>query len=266
MYKRVNLLGATIVLLLVSFSILSTYYLIGYLSYIAIMSILWLYFMGKLGVNYFNHFYDTKLERVNTKTKFLDDKVQRFRVFFYAFFSPLAIVIFLLFTRIQVIHDWYEPLYTSLLFIAFLWCMLFLNFTWSDTFFNNCTPNRSFVPRKQFYSTFKLKDLSPLELKEINSEFHQYFDNYQDITNEWGKNNGNLDKFNCIHKEKNKMVGYKKIFELLDKVIEDGILDLFDNERTKLYNFIIQNFTRNGEIIDKDNLNAAYCKWRKNNG
>ncbi|MGG5638171.1 MULTISPECIES: hypothetical protein [unclassified Myroides] len=136
MYKRVNLLIATAVLFIVSFLILLKNYLLGYIFLIIIMTSLLTYFIIKLWVIYFNHFYDTKLERVNTKTKFLDDKTQRFRVFFYAFFSPLAIVIFLLFTRVQVIHDWYEPLYTSLLFIAFLWCMLFLNFTWSQNFLN----------------------------------------------------------------------------------------------------------------------------------
>ncbi|MDM1528888.1 hypothetical protein [Myroides odoratimimus] len=230
------------------------------------MTSLLTYFIIKLWVSYFNHFYKTKLERVNTKTNFLDNKTQRFRVFFYVFFSPLALVLLFLFVQFQISHAWFEPLYTSLLFIAFLYCMWFLNFTWSDKFHNNYTINKSLVTQKQFSTIFKFKDLSQSELESLNTKYNQHFDNYQDLTTYWYKNEFNQVKLNCIHKERNKLVSYKKIFELLDELVDKGILDLFDKERSKFFHYIILNFKRDGETIDIDNLNAAYCKWRKRNG
>lgn len=266
MYKRLNLLIATVVLFIVSFSILFKYYLFGYFFLITIMTSLLVYFIIKLWGVYFNHFYDTRLEKVNTKAKFLDDKTQRFRVFFYAFFCPLALVLLFLFIQAKTLYDWFEPLYTSLLFIVFLYCMWFLNFTWSDRFHNHYTYNKSLVPQKQFSTTFKFKDLSQSELELLNTKYNQHFDDYQDLTTYWYKNEFNQVKLNCIHKERNKLVSYNKIFELLHELVEQGTLDLFDKERSKFFQFIISNFKRGGEIIDIDNLNTAYCKWRKRNG
>lgn len=181
MYKRLNLLFATIVLLLVSFTILFKYYLFGYFLLITIMTSLLTYFIIKLWVSYFNHFYDTKLERVNTKTKFLDDKTQRFRVFFYAFFSPLALVLLFLFVQVQIFYDWFEPLYTSLLFIAFLYCIWFLNFTWSDRFqehfFSKTLNNISKEKNKTFKITnYSIKDLKNLYNNLINQDFIEIID------------------------------------------------------------------------------------------
>ncbi|MDM1328658.1 hypothetical protein [Myroides odoratimimus] len=150
------------------------------------MTSLLTYFIIKLWVSYFYHFYKTKLERVNTKTKFLDDKTQRFRVFFYAFFSPLALVLLFLFVQVQISHDWFEPLYTSLLFIVFLYCMWFLNFTWSDRFqehfFSKTLNDISKEKNKTFKITnYNIKDLKNLYNNLINQDFIEIIDSTTDI-------------------------------------------------------------------------------------
>lgn len=114
-------------------------------------------------------------------------------------------------------------------------------------------------------ANFEFKDFTSESLNEIKSQFCSHFENENfnlEILIDSNRMDGRL---NCISKEKNKSVGYKKIFELLDQMAKEGILDLFDEERKKLYGFIVANFYRNGQTIDLDNLKSAYCKWRIKN-
>lgn len=114
-------------------------------------------------------------------------------------------------------------------------------------------------------SEFHLESINIEDQAKINEQFHEHFENFDDSIYHLYQQQIITIPLNCISIEKNKSVGYKKIFELLDGVTRDGILDLFDEEREKLYKFIISNFKRDGKSIDLDNLKCAYCKWRAKN-
>lgn len=117
-------------------------------------------------------------------------------------------------------------------------------------------------------SSFKIKELSKVKLKEIVTPFLQKecFNSELNIfTNIIIENNLKHGKINCIELSKNKTISYSSIFVLMNEITEFGILDLFQDERKSLLLYIQNNFERGKTPIEYTNLEAAFAKWRKNN-
>lgn len=114
-------------------------------------------------------------------------------------------------------------------------------------------------------SKFHFKSFNLEEVTKLNEQFKEHFENFYDSIKYLHQDQKITPILNCISIEKNKSVGYKRIFELLNEITKEGILDLFDEEREKFYKFILFNFKRDGEPIELENLKSAYCKWRVKN-
>ena len=117
-------------------------------------------------------------------------------------------------------------------------------------------------------SSFKIKELSKVKLKEIVTPFLQKecFNSELNIfTKIIIENNLIHGKINCIELSKNKTISYSSIFVLMNEITEYGILDLFQDERKSLLLYIQNNFERGKKPIEYTNLEAAFAKWRKNN-
>lgn len=64
-------------------------------------------------------------------------------------------------------------------------------------------------------------------------------------------------------KSRNKGITYGFIFDIFHEyLIEDGIKNLKRNKRKELLNFIIENFSKNDQIIKYENLNKSYTNWK----
>ncbi|MDM1369045.1 hypothetical protein HX052_12050 [Myroides marinus] len=115
-------------------------------------------------------------------------------------------------------------------------------------------------------NSFILKNINLEKSKKIAEEYLPYFNNDASELSLFISNPLSVDlTLNCTYTSKNRQVSYIKIFELLNTICSQDILDLFDDERSKMHQFIISNFKRGGQSIDKDNLKSAFSKWRSKN-
>lgn len=56
------------------------------------------------------------------------------------------------------------------------------------------------------------------------------------------------------------------IFDFFDEIVEGGILYLCDKSKTQLFNFILDNFSKNGEEFIYRNLQNRYNVWKSRKG
>lgn len=133
---------------------------------------------------------------------------------------------------------------------------LYTNLTSYKTQENNFTSN-----------SFTFKNIDDEKSKKIAEEYLPYFNNDISTLSLFISNPLDADlALNCIYTSRNRQVSYIKIFELLNTICAEDILDLFEEERSKMCHFIVRKFKRNGKSIDQNNLKTAFSKWRTKNG
>ncbi|MDM1064808.1 hypothetical protein HXZ88_04135 [Myroides odoratimimus] len=133
---------------------------------------------------------------------------------------------------------------------------LYSNLTSHKTQENNFTSN-----------SFTFKNIDDEKSKKIAEEYLPYFNNDISTLSLFVSNPLGADlALNCIYTSRNRQVSYIKIFELLNTICAEDILDLFEEERSKMCHFIVRKFKRNGKSIDQNNLKTAFSKWRTKNG
>ncbi|HEY1194745.1 hypothetical protein, partial [Flavobacterium sp.] len=61
---------------------------------------------------------------------------------------------------------------------------------------------------------------------------------------------------------KSKEITFGFIFDMLhENIIKDGIKNLKGKRRSVIMDLIVENFTKDGQIIKKENINKSYNNW-----
>ncbi|UAB82867.1 hypothetical protein INR75_11560 [Zunongwangia sp. SCSIO 43204] len=110
---------------------------------------------------------------------------------------------------------------------------------------------------------FALKKISESDLFQLieNSYKDSFSSDFIDFKRIFIDRDEEIKKLICIDVDRNKKVGYSKIFELMHDLSENGILDLWDEDRKNFIKFVKNNFQRGNKIIVEKNLDSSYSKW-----
>lgn len=137
------------------------------------------------------------------------------------------------------------------------------NFKIFEPFRKTKTDSKILLKEKFVLKTITESDLKYLLENSYENCFSTSFEHFKEVFIE---NKTVTNKLVCIDKvPRSKYVGYLKIFDLVNDLSKNGILDLMEDERSKFLSFVMSNFQRGDEKIIKKNLNPAYSNWLKNN-
>lgn len=139
-----------------------------------------------------------------------------------------------------------------------------------------------FVLNKTDRNNTKIEEVEKLKFKTLDEETHQELKNKiineeraiindsELLTLSKGINLENkikwIDKIGrkSTNKSRSKNVTYGFIFDIFnDYYIQDGIKNLKTIQRNDLLNFIIENFSKDNELIKYENINKSYSEWKK---
>lgn len=114
-----------------------------------------------------------------------------------------------------------------------------------------------------FNEDFKLKKISESDLRTLinNSYSDSFSSDFEDFKRVFIDRDEDGKKLVCMNIELSKEIGYSKIFELMHDLSENGILDLWNNDRKNFIKFVKNNFQRGNKTIVKKNLESSYSKW-----
>ena len=121
---------------------------------------------------------------------------------------------------------------------------------------------------RRIKTKFEIKRVSEKELQTLfrDNLKNSFLNEYLDFKTLLIDRNKPESKINCVEKvRRNKQIAYTPIFEFINAMSTNGILDLWDVERKKLYSFIKENFTRGTEPIKQKSLEKAFNTWLKAN-
>lgn len=227
--------------------------------------VLLLFLIQILSFSFYNGKHFLKWILPNTKIK---DKWVNNRDRFILVLSICFIIISLFLAKeIRIENNKLSYFYSFIIFLMTIVMLLFhfKNFkVFQVKFSTNKTVRRKIIIRDKF----KLREISESELLGlIENKYKAYFSSdFETFKCIFIDKKNSLDKLMCVFKtERSKRYSYVKIFELMDELSENGILDLWDEERAKLIEFITQNFQLGNTIVIKDNLNSAYSRWLQKN-
>ena len=174
---------------------------------------------------------------------------------------------YLMVDKIGFVDNLYINYLFSILILAMTLMVLVFHYRKFKIFQKNLRVRINSKNRNPVENKFKLKKISESDLDSlIYRSYSNYFSSdFEDFKCIFIDNQDKGRKLNCVNVERSKEVGYSKIFELMDEISEDGILNLYRNERKKLIHFITKNFQKGDEIIVEKNLNVGYSKWVRKN-
>lgn len=177
------------------------------------------------------------------------------------------IVSLVLAKEIRIDNNKLSYFYSLIIFLMTI-VMLLFHFKSFKVFQVKSSTNKTVRRKIIIRDKFELREITESELEVlIENKYKAYFSSgFEMFKYIFIDKKNSSGKLICVFKtERSKKYSYIKIFELMDELSENGILDLWDEERAKLIEFITKNFQLGDAIVIKDNLNSAYSRWLQKN-
>lgn len=210
--------------------------------------------------------------------------IEKPRLLFHLFFIPINIVFTSGFINIISLHekgqkslnllninDSYLLLFIiNIVLIGFVFSVLGIYYSWTKKFENQFIPMieeklKSLTVIIEYNEENNLKELYDNELI-YNNRCEVSFQNLE----LFAKGQKMSEKIKWIDKKgqksttdaKSKEITFGFIFDMLhENIIKDGIKNLKGKRRSLIMDLIVENFTKDNEMIKKGNINKSYNNW-----